>query len=176
MEKLVYRDANWDDLDALAALHVRVWRDTYRLLAPTAAYEALDEAKRRQHWDELLRRDPSTWRTMVAEYNGRLVGLGHAGTGTHEVMAGAGEIVHLYVDPEMQGRGIGSSLLLELRRFLMASGHPVVRLAVVEGNSQALRFYERAGGRIVGDFVDGVLWRSHNHIVEFPSIAMGVPL
>lgn len=164
---LSYRVAATSDRDALAALHVLVWRDTYRHLAPRAAYDALDETTRRDHWDELLRRDPARALTLVVESGGNLVGFGHAAPGTHEVMSGAGEIVHLYVDSSYQGQGIGRAILRELTRFLNATGHSTIRLAVVRGNHRAVRFYELAGGRIVGDYTDGVLWRSENHIIEF---------
>ncbi len=168
-DDLIIRSARLEDLDALARLHVLVWRDTYRLLAPAAAYEALDESKRRKHWEELLNRNPAQWQTLVAEHDSRLVGFGHAGPASHEVMTGAGEIVHLYVDPSSQGHGIGRTLLHQLMAFLTSTGHSTIKLAVVRGNDQALRFYERAGGRVVGEFVDGVLWRSENLVIEFPS-------
>ena len=73
-DDLTIRSARSEDLDALARLHVLVWRDTYRLLAPASAYEALDESKRRRHWEELLQRDPAQWQTVVAEHDGRRVG------------------------------------------------------------------------------------------------------
>ncbi len=166
-DDLIVRQATQGDRDALAALHVLVWRDTYGRLAPAVAYEALDEAKRREHWDELLVRDPDRWVTLVAALDGALVGFGHAGPGTHQVMHEAGEVIHLYVDPTWQRRGIGSALLGQLRQFLTDSGYSVVKLAVVSGNDHAVRFYEREGGSVVGNFVDGVLWRSNNIIVEF---------
>ena len=82
---------------------------------------------------------------------------------------GTGEVVHLYVDPSVQGQGIGGALLREMTAFLHASGFSVVRLAIVRGNDQALRFYERNGGRVVASFVDGVLWRSDNLVIELSS-------
>ena len=83
-------------------------------------------------------------------------------------MTGAGEIVHLYVDPSSQGRGIGRTLLHRLTLFLEATGWSRIKLAVVRGNDQAVRFYKREGGRVVGGFVDGVLWHSENLVIEFP--------
>ncbi len=174
-DNVTIRHATKGDRDALAALHVLVWRDTYGLLAPAVAYEALDEVKRREHWDELLVRDPDHWVTMVATLDGALVGFGHAGPGTHEVMHEAGEVVHLYVDPTSQGRGIGRALLRQLKQFLTGSGHSVIKLAVVADNDHAVRFYEREGARVVGNFVDGVLWRSDNLVMEFTLDPLGIP-
>ncbi len=167
MNDVLLRTANPEDRDQLAALHVTVWRETYRILAPSSAYDALDESHRQEHWDVLLARSSAESRTVVADVNGRLVAFGHAAPATHEALIGAGEIVHLYVHPEFQGAGLGRQILDDLRAFLCDTGHQLVRLAVVSGNEGALRFYERAGGRPVGQYVDGVLWRSENVIVEF---------
>jgi ribosomal protein S18 acetylase RimI-like enzyme len=166
---LIIRQAVVEDLDALARLHVLVWRNTYRSLAPVSAYDALDESKRRTHWEELLHRDPAQWQTLLAVHDGRLVGFGHAGPASHEVMAGAGEIVHLYVDPSSQGQGIGKTLLHQLMNFLQATGHSTIKLAVVQGNDRAVSFYEQEGGRVIDEFIDGVLWRSQNIVIEFPA-------
>ena len=167
VDDVMFRAATWNDRNQIAALHVTVWRETFRLLAPNSAYEALDESRRQEHWTELLARDSARSRTVVAEANGDLVSFGHAGPSTHEAFLGAGEIVLLYVHQLFQGAGIGRQLLDDLQSFLLDRGHRSVNLAVVNGNDGALRFYERAGGRVVGRYVDGVLWRSENLIVEF---------
>jgi ribosomal protein S18 acetylase RimI-like enzyme len=167
MDDVIFRTATRNDRDQIAALHVMVWRETYRLLAPSSAYEALDESRRQEHWTELLARDSARSRTVVAEANGDLVAFGHAGPSTHEAFLGAGEIIHLYVHQLFQGAGLGRQLLDDLQSFLLDVGHRSVKLAVVNGNDAALRFYQRAGGRVVDQYVDGVLWRSKNLIIEF---------
>jgi ribosomal protein S18 acetylase RimI-like enzyme len=166
VEDAIFRTATWGDCEKIAALHVKVWRETYRLLAPNSAYEALDESRRQQYWAELLARDPAKSRTVVAEANGRVVAFGHAGPSTHQAFLGSGEIVHLYVHQRFQGVGLGRRLLDDLHSFLFGAGHLSVKLAVVAGNDGAIRFYEQAGGRVVGRYVDGVLWRSENLLVE----------
>lgn len=156
------RVATASDRDAIAALHVDVWRATYRSLAPAAAYDALDEERRKPHWEELLGREAESSLTLVAEEDDVLVAFGHASPGLHPAMDGAGEIVHLYVRPDRQGLGLGRWLFDELAAFLAERGSTEIRLAVVDGNVPAIAFYERLGGRCVGRFTDGVLWRSEN--------------
>jgi GNAT superfamily N-acetyltransferase len=166
VDDAIFRTATCDDCEKIAELHVTVWRETYRLLAPSSAYEALDESRRQEHWAELLARVPAQSRTVVSETNGRVVAFGHAGPSTHQAFLGSGEIVHLYVHQLFQGAGLGHMLLDDLQSFLLGAGHLSIKLAVVAGNDRALRFYEQAGGRVVGRYVDGVLWRSENLIVE----------
>ena len=48
------RQARPEDADAIAALHVKVWRETYRDLATPEAYAALTEDVRRERWRETL--------------------------------------------------------------------------------------------------------------------------
>ncbi len=161
------RSAILDDLDELARLHVDIWRDTYRDLAPTSAYEALDLPARTEHWADLLGRGPSST-TIVAEepaehgHAGRLVAFGHAGPATHELVGNGGELVHLFVHRDFQRSGLGYQLFQELMLFLCTAGHSKVVLDVVEGNDHAVRFYERAGGALTGSHVTGQLWRSKN--------------
>jgi hypothetical protein len=46
MTEIALRRAQQADAEAIARLHVQVWRETYRHLAPEAAFKALDEAVR----------------------------------------------------------------------------------------------------------------------------------
>jgi hypothetical protein len=51
---LTIRHAIPADAAAIAHLHVEVWRETYRDLAPPEAYAALDEARRLASWQDML--------------------------------------------------------------------------------------------------------------------------
>ena len=78
---------------------------------------------------------------VVAEVNGRLAGFA----------ALDGDLLgHLYVHPELQGRGIGDALLARVKE-LRAGGF---RLWVFQRNTGARRFYERRGLRLV-ELTDG---------------------
>lgn len=69
------RAARLEDADAIAALHVRVWRETYRDLATPEAYAALTEDVRRERWREALATQPVRHQTLVAEQQGRIVAV-----------------------------------------------------------------------------------------------------
>ncbi|MGD9734673.1 MAG: GNAT family N-acetyltransferase [Solirubrobacterales bacterium] len=56
-----------------------------------------------------------------------------------------GELEALSVVPELRRWGIGSLLMEEVERRLVARGVNHIGLAVVAGNADALRFYERWG-------------------------------
>ena len=79
---------------------------------------------------------------LVAELDGRIAGFA--------AMSKGDLLEHLYVDPDLQGRGIGSELL---RRAKERMPHGF-RLWVFQANAQARRFYERHGLRVV-ELTDG---------------------
>jgi ribosomal protein S18 acetylase RimI-like enzyme len=62
-----------------------------------------------------------------------------------------GEIHRLYVEQFWHGKGIAQRLLAVLVERAFAAGADVVWLGVWERNPRAIRFYENAGFRTVGD-------------------------
>ena len=163
------RAARPADAKAIAELHVAVWRATYRDLAPVEALRKLDVAARLPRWIEMLDKGERT--ILVAEIDGRIVGIGTAGAATMPELGPRGEILYLYVDRDCSGRGIGAALMRRLASSLKAQGYASVALGVVQGNAAAMAFYRKLGGRAAGSYVDaGPIWRSRNEIVVFDDL------
>ena len=55
------------------------------------------------------------------------------------------------LDPELQGRGFGTSLITELLRALTGYGFRRAALGVVEGNPQAEAFWAKNGFEVCGE-------------------------
>src|SRR5262245_28292943 len=110
--EVTIRAATPADAAAIAALHVAVWRTTYRDLAPPEAMRALDVSFRMGRWIEILAEGKRT--VLVAERNGEIVGIGTAGSATVPELQGHGEILYLYVDPTHIRAGIGRELMRRL--------------------------------------------------------------
>ena len=85
-------------------------------------------------------------------------------TGTKPV-----ELVRLYVEEELKGRGYGSALMNSGLEEAKKNGHHTIWLGVWEKNLQAIRFYEKCGFTIVGtkEFVLGSDLQ-HDHIMARP--------
>ena len=130
------RPADEGDLDAVVAVGHRTWPPTYEPLAG-ADYVAMGLAK---WWSaEATRPLIDAGRVTVAEVDGEVVGVAAAGP-----LDGRLVLWKLYVVPERQGAGIGAALLdavLEGARGRYA----MLRLAYLDGNESARRFYSRHG-------------------------------
>jgi GNAT superfamily N-acetyltransferase len=80
---------------------------------------------------------------LVAEIAGEVIA-----TGALE----ADELVTFFVQPEHQGKGIGTALLFELERIAVTRGLGQLR---VDASLTGALFYERHGYRRTGQILDG---------------------
>lgn len=67
---------------------------------------------------------------------------------------GSAPVFGLALRSEAQSRGLGRALLEHLLSTAAASGVGLVRLTVHPDNGRALRLYQRAGFRLVGEFIN----------------------
>ncbi|MBT6314971.1 MAG: GNAT family N-acetyltransferase [Alphaproteobacteria bacterium] len=153
------------DAAAIAELHVDVWRATYADLAPPEALESLGVAVRLRQWQAALADSASAAGIFVIRSEGVIVGFAKAQRDPDGPMNGRGEIKHLYVSHSEQSRGLGRLLFNASASYLQSIKAPGIALGVVDGNDRAIAFYERLGGKHIGEYVDpGPLWRSRNLI------------
>jgi GNAT superfamily N-acetyltransferase len=167
---IVVRPAALADAEAIADLHVRVWRRAYRDLATPEAYAALTQEVRARRWRQELAEASPRRLTLLAELDGGLLGFGTACAPTEAVFGDRGEIRWLHVGTP--GRGVGRRLMGALAAALRDWGYQGCALGVVVGNEPAMAFYDRLGGRRAGVFVDpGPLWRSENVVFVWDDLA-----
>ncbi|CAM3716986.1 GNAT family N-acetyltransferase [Rahnella bruchi] len=173
MPVFTLRIAEPNDIDALANLHVTVWRDTYRELAPPDAFVALDVPKRISFWRDKFAHPAAGQGIFVAEAEGEIAGFTLASSSSNPEFGDMAEIKFLYVSPAFKRQGIGRRLIDKAASHLMAEGYRSAGLGVVEGNEPAIRFYRALGGNEAGRYTDaGPLWRSSNIIYAWPDISV----
>jgi ribosomal protein S18 acetylase RimI-like enzyme len=139
------RTASEADAEVIADVHIASMREAYRGLFPAEALARIDARDRIGRWREHLAKGSSV--TVLAETGGRPVGFADFGAcRDQDVVRGAvGELMALYVCPAAWGRGVGFALIREALDRLRSDGFAEVVLWVLEGNRQALGFYERFG-------------------------------
>lgn len=140
---------------AIITLPVDRWEELrdLRLTAlkgePTAFGEPYARADLRtpDEWRERLL-SASSW-LVFAEAGDRLVGLAGAFVGSDE--PGTVDVVSVYVDPSVRGRGVGRALLTALIDRVAESIHPArFRLHVNDTNAPAIALYRSLGFQVVG--------------------------
>ena len=160
------RPAVTSDAAGISKVHVEAWRDAYVGIFPDQSLIDMNPGKGTPRWMRIIVQMSDARQFCVAEYEGKVVGFCHGGTlrrtlhPTRRRRPGAAEIYTLYVDPNFQGFGIGSALMLWVSQHLGKAGFTSLTLSMLNGNRIARRFYEHLGG-IAGE--------------KSPSVVMGVP-
>ena len=119
-------------------------------LAAVAPFRSDDESwvHRRAFYERMLLARPDSF-VLLAERDRRLVGYAAVAVGGTEASLVVGERVgsleSLSVLPEERGQGLGGRLMDAVFEELRRLGVEEISLAVMEGNDDAWRFYERRG-------------------------------
>jgi ribosomal protein S18 acetylase RimI-like enzyme len=141
------RPAHKDDAAAIARVQVDTSRLAYRDVLAPSLLSGLTYEGRETVWAELLGRHDQ-W-VLVAE-DECIVGFVNAGRNRGPDAQYTSEIYALYVLPESQGKGVGTSLLGAAAARLIREGHRSVCLETLR-NSRARPFYDRRAGVVVGE-------------------------
>ncbi|MEU0331763.1 GNAT family N-acetyltransferase [Streptomyces sp. NPDC006193] len=147
------------DCDRVSAIRTRGWRHAYRGLVPQPYLDGLDGAADAERRRARFAEGDGPVVNLVAERAGTVVGwAAHGPYRDGAQHTGDAELYAVYVDPAHLGGGIGRALLdASVER---CSAYPRMLLWVLERNTRARRFYERAGFRADGAVepfeVDGV--------------------
>lgn len=165
------RRAEPSDAQAIARVHVDVWRETMRALASPSVFAALDEEHRLRYWTKKLSEAEPHQLVLMAEVSSRVIGIGAIGQPSHPIFGSRAEIKNLYILPSFQRQGMGKRLLRDLAIHAKDMGYGAVALSVVKGNEPACRFYEALHARKIGEFRDpGPIWRSDNIVYAWDDI------
>jgi ribosomal protein S18 acetylase RimI-like enzyme len=161
------RPAVTADAVGIAKVQVDAWRDAYVGLLPDQALIDMNATKASPRWMRIIVQMGDPRQFCVAVYGGKVIGFCHGGAQRRALdpmrrrRPNVAEIYTLYVDPNFQGCGIGSALLLRVSRHLGDAGYSSLVLSMLSGNRIARRFYEHLGGE-TGE--------------ESPSVVMGTPV
>ena len=135
MDAVELRAAGPADADAVEDYHHRCFLSTYAEHLAAGSFAPPDRAGTRQQLRDWFL-PGSDCETVVAVDGGRPIG--------HVTVSGT-RLVHLFVEPGRQGRGLGRLLLGRGEAMLAAHGHADVELHARVENVQALAFYVSQG-------------------------------
>lgn len=153
------REAVPDDSEAVAALHVACWGETYRGLLPDKMIDSMNLPDRTVQWQRALERRADV-KVILAEDDAGLVGFASGGPARGADLGATREIYAIYVLRRAQRAGVGRALLHRLASHLalqfgaVPPGHDSVGLWVLRDNAPARAFYERMGGKPAGERIE----------------------
>ena len=121
------------------------WRRLWR--AYLAFYETeLPEAIYATYFERLLGDDPQDFQGLIAEMDGRPVGLTHYLFHRHcWSVENVCYLQDLYADPEVRGQGVGRALIEAVYTAADAGGAPSVYWLTQDFNAPARKLYDRIG-------------------------------
>jgi len=147
---IAVRPAQPADARAIAAIHVRAWREGYRDILPAELLRRMSIARRELHWRQALRERAAE--TLVAESGRRMLGWIAVGKSRDaDAAPSSGELWAINVDPPAWGRGAGRALWRAGEEHLRWTGFRDVTLWVLADNARARRFYAALGFDVDGD-------------------------
>ena len=138
MTGVALRPAEIDDLDAVVAVFLGCWRSTYAGRLPAALVTSMSDDTARSLWSHALT-TPGR-RVVLAEVDEQVCGV----VG-FEASVDDGWVHSLYVAPEVQGHGVGSTLLRHASDRLREAGGQNAYLWVFADNTPSISFYARHG-------------------------------
>ncbi len=144
-----------DDAERIAEYFHRCWlTESASSLEPGVA-ERLEPSM----WLELFRdrlSPGSTMRTVVATHGDVVIG---------HVQVQGNNLVHLFIDPDHQGSGIGRRMLGIGERLIVDDGFLDAELHTRVGNERALGLYASAGWQLTDELIhsahDGIEYDEH---------------
>lgn len=146
----VIRAPRPEDVEALGALHCRVWQEAYAGLMSDEAFAALTPERFTTGWRRRTQeagpdgRHPNGEHVAVAEFDGALVGFISVGPARDEDPPTDTQLWAINVVSDHYGSGVAQQLLTEIL------GESPAYLWVADGNDRAIRFYERNNFRVDG--------------------------
>ena len=140
---LLFRDARPEDAHAVADLHADSWQRHYRGAYTDAFLDGDVVEVLTGVWTTRLATPTPHARTLLAEYDGQVIGLAHTRFG--EDAAWGALLDNLHVRYALKGQGIGTRMFDRMLREVHGRGSGLY-LWVLEQNVAAQGFYATRGG------------------------------
>ena len=156
MHHIKLRPAREEDAPLIAAIHVASWRDAYTAILDPDFLIGPIETERLDLWVRRLR-DPAPEQIVQVAENEERAAIGFICAFRNVDPVWGSIIDNLHVVPQLRGHGVGDKLLRSMASLLESQGaQDGLFLWVFSANTAALRFYQRLGGRVVGQDVSRI--------------------
>ena len=153
MGEVKIHEALVSDAGGIATVHISTWRSAYQGIMSDSFLRDLSIETRTSGWVKILETPAPKAHTYVAVLDKSIVGfIGVGSNQSEEAIDSQGELFALYVEPDFQGRGIGSKLMEKGIEALRFEGFTSALLWVAEENFLARAWYESRHWKLNGEF------------------------
>jgi ribosomal protein S18 acetylase RimI-like enzyme len=144
------RPAVLTDAPAIAAVHVRAWRETYRGIMPDSVLDEMSVERGAQNWSGVIASltEKRQALSVVVDGSDTIVGFAGSGPARDPSLTTDGEVYAINLVMQATRKGLGTRLMLAMADGLAANGFTDAGLWVLEPNIGARWFYERLGGTL----------------------------
>jgi ribosomal protein S18 acetylase RimI-like enzyme len=145
---MIYRRPLPDEAEAMAALHVRCWREAYSEFLPTELIASFSVEKRLPMWQAVI---PNAERFVLAAFD-ECKPAGFVISGPTEEQHTENQDGHLwaiYIAADYNRKGIGRELIGHAAADWYSKGGRTMTIGVLAENKNARVFYEKLGARFV---------------------------
>lgn len=145
------RKLELSDAEQYVVLHNLVWKSAYNHIFPKEVFEDRDKRTKEkiENFHNLVNAPNEIG--YVAEVNNKIVGFMNAtilSNYEHFKDLGYAELMGLYIHPDYQNKGIGSSFKQIFVDWAKAQGATKFVIGVLHDNFNARKVYEKWGGKL----------------------------
>lgn len=149
MPEIRTRIANVQDATSMSIIHANSWKKAYQGLLPDEYLNGIKDTQ----WVDMITKglESNTMKAWVATIEEKIIACTCTGNSRYQGYEGQLEIFSIYVLPGYWNLGAGSLLIDEVIEYALNNNYLEVGFWVLDGNNQAIRFYEKNGFLNSGD-------------------------
>lgn len=129
----------------------KVWRDTYKSIFPEEVFLEKEKnvEEKEKNFNQKICNDNKNI-ALVAEYKGEIIGImcGSINSNYEHFNLEYADLIGLYIDPDFQEKGIGSSFKKMFEEWARKNGATKYVVGVLKDNQKARVVYEKWGGKL----------------------------
>lgn len=144
--EFIIRKMQKEDIQQVQQVSKASWNYTYEGIIP---FEIQESFLKFAYNDEMMQRRLENSFIWIAEVNGKIVGFANFSPVKED---GETELTAIYLNPEYQGKGIGTALLNE--GIINLEDAKEIFINVEKDNSIGTTFYKAKGFKVVSEFDD----------------------
>ena len=129
----------------------KVWRDAYKNIFPEEVFleKEKNTEEKEKHFNENIYNSNDKI-ALVAEFEDKIVGVmfGVINSNYEDFNSEYADLVGLYIDPNFQRKGIGSTFKKKFEKWAKENGAGKYVIGVLKDNKKARNIYELWGGKL----------------------------